>query len=119
MKHLSQLTIILAISFFAELIHAVIPAPIPASIYGMILMLLALVAGILKLDQVKEAGHFLVNIMSVMFIVPTVGILDCWNILKKDWVSICLIILVSLVLSFAVTGKVTQHLIRRKEEKDA
>ena len=117
MKHLSQLTVILAISFFAELIHAVVPLPIPASIYGMVLMFLALSTGLLKLNQVKETGHFLVGIMAVMFIVPAVGLMDYWEVLRQNLFSICLIIVVSLVLSFAVTGIVTQWMIRWGEKK--
>ena len=117
MKQLSQLTVILAISFFAELIHAVVPLPIPASIYGMVLMFLALSTGLLKLNQVKETGHFLVGIMAVMFIVPAVGLMDYWEVLRQNLFSICLIIVVSLVLSFAVTGIVTQWMIRWGEKK--
>ena len=63
MKYLKQFTIILFVSFLGELLHLVIPLPIPASVYGLVLMLLALCFGILHLEQVKAAADFLIEIM--------------------------------------------------------
>ena len=42
MKYFRQFFIILAISFVGEILHMVLPLPVPASIYGLVLMLLAL-----------------------------------------------------------------------------
>lgn len=115
MKYLRQFLVILGISFLGELCHSLIPAPIPASIYGMVILFLLLLTGILKSDQIKEAGHFLVNIITVLFVCPSVGLLDCWDILKDNWVPVCVIILVSLVITFGISGGVTQYLLSKKE----
>ena len=40
----------------------VLPLPIPASIYGLVLLLAALCLGIVRLDQVQETGMFLTGI---------------------------------------------------------
>ena len=45
---------ILAFCFLGEILHAVLPLPIPASVYGLILLLLALRLGIVKLEQVRK-----------------------------------------------------------------
>lgn len=113
------MTIIVTISFLGELLHSLIPVPVPASIYGMVLLFLALHIKLIQLEQVKETGHFLVSIMAVMFVVPAVGLMDCWDILREDLFSIGLIIIASLVLSFAVTGIVTQLLIRWRDKNNA
>ena len=42
MKYLIQFLIIIAFSFAGELLHYCLPLPIPASIYGIILLFLAL-----------------------------------------------------------------------------
>ena len=68
MKFLRQFMIILLLSFLGEVLKMFIPLPIPASVYGLVLMLLCLVTGILKTSQVKEAAFFLIEIMPVMFI---------------------------------------------------
>ena len=63
MKFVRQFMIILAISFVGELLHALLPLPVPASIYGLVLMLIGLQTGILPLSAVNEAGGFLIEIM--------------------------------------------------------
>ena len=76
MKYFRQFFLILAVSFLGEILHMVLPLPVPASIYGLVLMLLALVTGIIKIEQVKDTAVFLIEIMPVMFIPAAVGLLD-------------------------------------------
>lgn len=76
MKYLRQFCIILLVSALGEGLHILLPLPVPASVYGLVLMLGALASGILKLEQVEEAADFLVEIMPVMF-VPEVW--DFWK----------------------------------------
>ncbi len=46
MKYLRQLLLILMISLFGEILKYVIPLPIPASIYGMAILFVCLMTGI-------------------------------------------------------------------------
>ena len=80
----------------------------------MVMLFLALTLKWIKLDQIRESGQFLVNIMAVMFVCPAVGLLKCWDIVRDKLLSVCVIVLVSLVLTFGVSGPVPQWLIRRK-----
>mgnify|MGYP000629931796 CR=1 FL=1 len=83
MKFLRQFMIILLLSFLGEVLKMFIPLPIPASVYGLVLMLLCLVTGILKTSQVKEAAFFMIEIMPVMFIPSSSWIkLDSWKVLQ-------------------------------------
>ena len=61
MKLLRQFLVIMAVSFVGEILHAVLPLPIPASIYGLVLMLALLMTGALKLDAVEDAGKFMID----------------------------------------------------------
>ncbi|MDE7478699.1 MAG: CidA/LrgA family protein [Lachnospiraceae bacterium] len=117
MRFVKQFCIILFISFLGEILHAIIPLPIPASVYGLILMLLALCTGILQLKQVKETADFLIEIMPVMFIPAAVGLLDSWPALQPIWVPVVLITILTTVIVMAVTGQVTQCMIRRHHHK--
>ena len=117
MKFLKQFSIILFISFLGEILHTLIPLPVPASVYGLVLMLAALVTGILKLGQVRETAAFLIEIMPVMFIPAGVGLMESWSSLQPVWLPVILITILTTVLVMAVTGKVTQAMIR-KEKKD-
>ena len=58
MKYMKQIALIVLFSFLGEVCRAVIPLPVPASIYGMVLMFAALSLKIVKLEQVKEAGGY-------------------------------------------------------------
>lgn len=113
MLYLRQFCIILFVSFLGELLHAMIPLPIPASVYGLILMLSALCTGILKLNQVKETAGFLIEIMPVMFIPAAVGLLDSWPFLRPVWIPFIVITLISTVIVMAVTGRITQKMIQK------
>ncbi len=117
MKYLKQFTIILFVSFLGELLHLVIPLPIPASVYGLVLMLLALCFGILHLEQVKAAADFLIEIMPVMFIPAAVGLLDSWSALQPIFVPVVLITILTTIIVMGVTGQVTQCMIRRTQRK--
>lgn len=118
MKYLRQFAIILFISLLGELLRILIPLPIPASVYGLVLMLVALTTGMLKVHQVKAAADFLIEIMPVMFIPAGVGLLDSWPALQPVWVPVVLITLLTTVIVMAVTGQVAQKIIRKEEKKN-
>ena len=82
MKFIKQFSIILLITFLGELLHILIPLPIPASVYGLVLMLIALRSGLVKVEHVKETAVFLIEIMPVMFIPAGAGLLESWGVLQ-------------------------------------
>lgn len=116
MKWIKQLAIILAISFAAEMLEALIPIPVAASIYGLILMLIGLVTHIIPLEKVEGAADFLVEIMPILFIPPTVGIMTSVEALKEMLVPLTVISVVSTLLIMAVTGKTAQFIILRENK---
>ena len=118
MKYLRQFCIILFVAFLGEILHCLIPLPVPASVYGLVLMFAALCTGILKTEQVSAAADLLIEIMPVMFIPAAAGLLDAWPALQAIWIPVILITVITTVLVMAVTGRVTQHMIRRKDRKE-
>lgn len=118
MKYLRQFCIILLLSFLGEGLHIILPLPIPASVYGLVLMLAALWTGILKTHQVKETAGFLIEIMPVMFIPAAAGLLNSWGVLKPVFVPVAVITAVTTIFVMAVTGLVTQGIIRKGRKKN-
>ena len=116
MKHVQQFSIILLISVIGELLKTFLPLPVPASVYGLIIMLVALLTGILKLDQVKGAADFLVEIMPVMFIPAGAGLVESWSALKPICVQVVVIMFVSTIVVMVISGRVTQFVIRRNRK---
>lgn len=117
MKYLKQFLIITAITFIGEIIKYVLPFPVPASIYGMVIMFLALVSGILKLDDVKETSDFLIKIMPVMFIPAGVGLIDSFSVLYPILLKVSIITVVTIITVMVVTGHVTQFVIGKEKKK--
>ena len=108
MKYIYQLIIILIVTFIGELLHHFIPAPIPASIYGLILMLILLCTRVIKLEQIEKTSDFLLEIMPLMFIPGGVGLVTAWADLKPILIPVTVITLVSTVVVMAATGKATE-----------
>lgn len=112
MKYVKQFLIILGISLVGELLNRLLPLPIPASIYGMVIMFFGLMTGIIRLESVKETGTFLIEIMPVMFIPAGVGLMESWGIMKPMLVPVCIITVVTIVTVMAATGRVSQWIMR-------
>ena len=115
-KYIKQLGIILFISFIGEVCHYVIPLPVPASIYGLVILFICLCTKWICLESVKETGKFLIEIMPLMFIPAGVGLMDSWEILQPVWFPMITITLVTTILVMVVAGRVTQWIIRKDKK---
>ena len=116
MKFIKQLAIILSISFIAELMEQLIPLPVAASIYGLVLLLIGLLTKLIPLEKVEGAADFLIEIMPIMFIPSTVGIMTSAEALQEMLIPLCVISVVSTILIMVVTGRVSQRIIRRSRK---
>lgn len=114
MNILRQFSIILLISLVGEALSFLIPLPIPASIYGILLLFLLLCTGVLRVQSVKEVSSFLIAIMPVMFIPAGVGLVESFGLLLPALPAYAVITLVSTLAVMAVSGLATQAVIRRK-----
>lgn len=117
MKYLKQICLILLFSLLGELCRFLIPYPIPASIYGMVLLFGALSLKIVKMEQVKDAGSFMTSILPVLFVAPAVNLMDCWEQMQSALIPLLLITLISTVLVFGVSGIITQWVMKRGGKK--
>ena len=108
MQYLYQFLWILSFTFLGETLSRVIPLPVPASVYGLVLLFLALQLKILKVEQVKTAGDWLIGIMGILFVAPVVNLLGCWDVVRQNLIAIMGIIFLSTVLVFGISGKLSQ-----------
>lgn len=122
MKYIKQFLVIIAISLVGELLHYLLPLSVPASIYGMVIMFAGLMTGLIKLDAVKDAGKFMIEIMPVMFIPAGVGLMASWGVLKPMIVPVSIITVVTIVTVMVASGRISQTIIRmdrKKKERSA
>lgn len=113
MKYLSQFLIILGFTLAGEALQLLIPVSIPASVYGVVLLFLALCFGLVKVEQVKEVGGFLTSILPILFVSPTVGIVEHWGLIAPNILPICLLLAATTVLTFGISGRIAQGLSRK------
>ena len=113
MKYLPQFCIILGFTLAGEALQRLLPLPIPASVYGLALLFLALCLGLVKPEQVKDAATFLISIMALLFVSPAVGIVENWALIQPKLLPILLLLAGSTFLVFGISGKLTQLLLKK------
>ena len=119
MQYLKQFNVIIAISALSELLAIFIPLPIPASIYGMSLLFLLLMTGVLKLKQVESAANLLLGIMPALFVVSGAGLITSYGQIAENFLSWVAVNIGSTIMILATTGLLAQGMIRRKKAKEA
>lgn len=116
MKYLSQFLIILGFTFLGEALQRILPLPIPASVWGLALLFGALCLGIIKVEHVQEAGSFLTSILPILFVSPTVGIVEHWTLIRDQFLPIVLLLVASTLLTFGIAGKITGLFLKKGGE---
>ena len=107
-KYIFQFARITAFCLAGEVLAVVLPLPIPASVYGLLLMVAALKTGVLKLDQVRETGLFLTGIFPLLFVPAAAGVVELGSQLMDLLLPAVLAIVPITALVMAVTGMVAQ-----------
>lgn len=117
MKFVKQIMIILLFSFIGELLNSIIPLSIPASIYGMILLFIALATKIIKLEQIEDTAEYLLSIMLIFFVPSAVGIMDTFFTYQSSMLPIIIIVIISTMTVLIVTGITSQLIIKLTAKK--
>lgn len=113
MKFIIQFLIIIAFAFVGEVLHTIIPMPVPASIYGIALLFIALTKGWIRVKDIREVSMFLISVMPVMFIPSAVGLIDAWHMISHSVFKYLALICVTTIVTLSSAGVVTQFVIRR------
>lgn len=115
MKYLFEFSRILAFCLAGELLHLVLPLPVPSSIYGLVLLLGSLLLGIVKPEQVRETASFLTGIFPLLFVPAAVGVMELREELCAMLLPAALAVVPVTVLVFAASGRAVQFVRRRKK----
>lgn len=106
--------ILFVISFIGEILHAYIPLPVPASVYGVILLFMLLAGKVIPLDWVESGADVFIFIMPLLFVPSVVKLVTLKTLIMENLIPLLLIIIISSVVVMAVTGRVSQWMIERK-----
>jgi len=114
-----QFGLIAAVYYLGELLHLVLPLPVPGTIYGLVLLFLLLQTGLLRLSHVEQAADFLLSFLPLLFLPGAVGLMNEGELLGNYGIAIVTISLATTVSTLFVTGHAAQltgrFLMKRKK----
>ena len=116
MTYIKQSAVILGITWVGEWMSETLPLPVPAGVYGLFLMLILFCTGVLRVEQVEEAGNFLLDIMPVLFVPAAVGLMESYEQIQRVLAPMMVICVVSTIVVMVVTGKVADGIMGRKDK---
>lgn len=116
MRYLFQFFVIMLFVFLGEVLGYLIPLPIAGSIYGLVLLFVALATGLVKLSWVSDVADWLHKIMPLFFVAPAVAIIDVWADISDIWWKLVLLLVVAYVVTMVATGITADRLIRHREK---
>ncbi|MGX7025702.1 CidA/LrgA family protein [Vagococcus hydrophili] len=112
---MKQLFVIFLFSFLGEIVSKIIP--IPGSVIGMVLLFFALHFKWIKMEQVEDTGHWLINNMGLFFVPAGVGLMANFEMLKDIWWQLLIIMVITTGLMIVFVGRVVQRIKRRFDKK--
>ncbi len=117
MKIIKQIGIIFSVCWISQLIEKFLPFSFPASVIGMLFILVCLLTGFLKIEHIQEKADFLLENMAFFFLPAGVSIMNYFDLLKESWLQIVIICVVSTVVTFAVTAYSVKLVVRMMERR--
>ena len=114
MKYIKQWCIVGLVALLGDLLNRCLPLPIPGGVWGMVLLLLFLMTGVIKLHQVEELSNFLLPLMGVFFIPFTADFILMYSTIENVLVPLLVIFAVSTVIVILSTAFFVQW-IRKKQ----
>lgn len=109
-----QIVFIHVFLFLGSAVTAVVPLPIPSSMVGLLLLLLALLLGIVKLEWIEQGGNWLLAELLLFFIPSAVGIINYDELLSWQGVESILLIGLSTFIVIGSTAFIAEKVNNRK-----
>lgn len=117
MSTLSQVGILMLTLLIGTLLKMVIPIPVPATVYGMIILFILLRSKLVKVEKVEPVSNVLLANLAFLFVPAGVGMINEFKTLEGHLLAVIGILFVSNFLTLFVTGHVVQ-LIQKRGKKD-
>ncbi|GHU59613.1 antiholin-like protein LrgA [Clostridia bacterium] len=117
MKYIWQSLIIIAISCAGELMKFLLPLPIPAGVYGMVLLFALLMLRVIKLHQIRRTAMFLIEIMPLLFVPAGVGLMTSAHNIERMLGAVLLAVTAVTALVYAAAGLTAQRIIQHGKRR--
>lgn len=111
---LRGMAILLGLQLVGEVITLCLPLPLPGSVVGMLLLLIALRSGLLSLKWVKDAAELLLSNLSLLFVPAGVGVMVYADLIARQWLPLSVAAMLSTLVVLAVTGWCAQVMLHKR-----
>ena len=118
MSALAQIGVLMVSLLVGTLLRLVIPFPIPATVYGMIVLFILLKINAVKVEKIEPVSSRLLANLAFLFVPAGVGMITEFKTLEGSLVKVLLIIIISNIITFIVTGHVVQFIQGRLKKKN-
>ena len=115
MKYLFQFAIICACALVGEILNTLIPLPIPAMVYGLVVLFTLLTLKIVPLSAVEETSTFLVSLMGFILVPIFIAIMEIAGELHGAVIPLLLIMLITTAITMGITGIAAQALMPKDQ----
>lgn len=112
-----QFFIVLAALFLGYIVSAALHLPIPANVIGFALLFAALCLRVVKNHHVDKVSNFIIKYLAIFFVVPTVGVMEYFDLIGKQFFHIVFPLFLSIIIGFLTAAKVTELTIRLGERR--
>lgn len=103
--------------FLGTALKQMIPLPIPASMFGLFLLFLALCCKVIKLEWVEQGAKWLLAELLLFFVPSAVGIVNYQQIISIQGVEIVLLIAFSTMIVMGMTALTAEKISVRKRSE--
>ncbi len=111
---IAALTLLLTFQLIGEILAGLLSVPIPGPVIGMALLFITLLIRGGPSEELRSTSNTLLQNLSLLFIPAGAGLLLHLHRLADDWLPITLAVVISTLLSMAVSALVIKWLDRRK-----
>ena len=118
MNILSQIAVLFAVCLGGQVISSLLPFPFPATVLGMILLLLLLCVGAIKSDKIKPCSQFLLANMAVLFVPSGVNILNHWDVFARNCIPLLIVSVATVPVVYCATAWAVRLCIRHMPKKE-
>ncbi|AJO59288.1 antiholin-like murein hydrolase modulator LrgA [Bacillus subtilis] len=105
---LTQAFIFAVIMLVSNMIAAIVPIPIPASVVGLVLLFLLLCLKVIKLEQVETLGTSLTSLIGFLFVPSGISVMNSLGVMQQYGLQIVLVILLATIILLGATGLFSQ-----------
>lgn len=114
-RMIKQFTIIVSILTISYVIEVGLGLPIPASIIGMLLLLVLLLTKTIKLEQVEKVSDLLQGEITLFILPLAIGIMDMVDLFEGKFLITVLIVIISTIISIFATALIMKWILDNKK----